>query len=333
VVDDSSRWRDGSGVVAPPPAMPPLPGAQPEAPPSSPRRRRRGLWLAGALVLVVVVVGTWLGIRLGTGGSGTGASSARQAAGLLRSSLAAAETAGSFHYQSSSTSSSPTNPVTQLTVGDAGASQGTQVITISGHSFDVLVAGPTAYFKGDAFSTADSLDVPDTVAEACAGKWISLVSGDSPYRSVEVAVTTSSALEENVAFRARSELGPSSTGGVEVMGLRGPLTPVDGQHARGTATLFVTAGGRHLPVRYVEQGTLGSGADATRLAFSMSFSSWGEPVRVTAPSGAVPFSSLGVQGGAGAPGPSGPTLLTGAARLTGTARLAVAAGPRLAGSE
>ena len=284
----------------------PRPSAQipRRATPERPGRRRRRIWAA---VAAVVVVAAGVGIGLAVTGSGSTGADKAAAGRLLRTSLAAAEKAGSFHYVASSVSSPPNSAaLSQLTVGDAGVASGRQVITISTHTFHVVVVGTTAFFEGDAASMEASLDVPSSVAQSYAGKWISLVPGDAPYQSVEVAVTTSSALQQNITFSATEELAASKIGREQVIGLRGPITNVQGESAKGTATLYVTAGARHLPLRYVEQGTLGSGKQASKLKFSLTFSGWGEPVPVTAPAGAVAYSSLGVSGGQQ---PSGPTVI------------------------
>jgi len=228
---------------------------------------------------------------------------------LVRSSLADARAAGSFHYLSSSTSSSATTSnVSQVTTGDAAADSGRQVITLSGDTFDVVVSGTTAYFRGDAAAMVVNLGVPIGVAEAHAGQWIALVPGEAPYQSVEVAVTTASALDQNITFSAVEDLGPARVGGRQTTAIEGRMSPVDGQPARGTATLYVTTTRHPLPVRYVERGSVGSGSSVSRLSFSITFSSWGENVGVTAPAGATPFTSLGVPGGA--PPSPGPTILT-----------------------
>lgn len=282
---------------APPPPVP-----APGFPGARPRRRRRALW-AACVVAALAAIGAGLGLSLGSGAGSTRAAAGR----LLRSSLAAAGQAGSFHYVSTSTSASSTAPtVTQRTVGDAGSNGGTQAITLSGDTFSVVVLGTTAYFRGDGPAMALNLGIPATVAQTYAGKWISLVAGDGPYQSVQVAVTAASALQQNVTFTAHDELPASTMAGRRVIALRGPMAAVAGQAAHGTATLYVSASGRHLPVRYVERGTLGAGSGRSALDFSITFSAWGEPVSVSAPPGAIPFSSLGVQGS----GPTGPTLIT-----------------------
>ena len=278
---------------------------------SSKRRMAAVTGVVGALV----ALGVGLGVGLGVSGSGAAVNDRRASTALLKSVLDAVNAEGAFHYVSSSTSSSSSSTatkLTQLTVGDAGTTSGRQAITIGTSHFEVVVVGSTAYFRGDAVGTSASLGLSASAARAFAGHWISLVSGDAPYQSVYAAVTAGSAIADNITFTPRTELSTSRVAGRRVIGLKGPLTPIDGQPARGTATLYVTAARPHLPVRYVEKGTVGSGSSRSTLSFEISFSGWGTPVAVGAPSGAVPFASLGAGGGSnGSPGSSGgPTLLT-----------------------
>lgn len=281
---------------APPP--PPLAGGR-QAPGWRPKKARS---VAALATLVVLAAAAALGGWLSTRGSSTGATatstSARQAGRLVSGALDAARAAGSFHYVSSSTSSA----VTQLTVGDAGATAGRQVITLGGDTFNVLVVGSAAYFEGDAAAMVENLSVPISVAQAHAGQWVSLASGDAPYASVYAAVTTSDALRDNITFTPRTELGTSTLAGQRVIGVRGSMKGIPGATGKGTAVLYMSATGRHLPVRYVERGTLkGSDGSATSLQFSIDFSAWGEPVPVTAPPGALSFASLGTAGGGTGP--------------------------------
>ncbi len=270
-----------------------------------PRRRLRIVLIS--LTGAVLAVGIGLGVGLGTSSSNNRDNPA-DAARLLRSALSAAAAAGSFHYVSSSTSTSSTSPtVKQVTVGDAGASSGTQDITIGSAQFTVVVLGSTAYFQGDADAASVILGLSTQLANTYAGRWLSLVSGDSPYQSVYAAVTSSQALTDNITFAARSELAPSRIGKTQVIGLRGPMRAVQGQPAKGTAVLYVTASGPHLPVSYTEKGTVGTGSSRSSLNFTITFSSWREPLDVTAPSGPVPFSSLGASGST--PQSPGPTIL------------------------
>jgi hypothetical protein len=241
----------------------------------------------------------------GSGSSGSSASVASEAARLAAGALAAARAAGSFHYVSSSSS----DRVRQLTVGDAGPSSGRQVITLNGDTFNVLVIGSTAYFQGDATAMVENLSVPASVAQAHAGQWISLVSGDDPYESVYAAVTTSDALHDSITFSPRSVVATPAIAGQRATAVQGRvrLLPGESGTVKGTGTLYLSASG-HLPLRYVERGTLrGSGGTVTPLDFRIDFSAWAEVVRVTVPAGAVTYASLGVPPGTGAGSP--PTTL------------------------
>jgi hypothetical protein len=76
------------------------------------------------------------------------------------------------------------------------------------------------------------------------------------------------------------------------------------QRAKGTASLYVTATRPHLPVQYTEHGKIDNQASD----LVMTFSKWGEAVTVTAPAGAVAYSSLGA--GPTPTTPLGPPILT-----------------------
>lgn len=213
---------------------------------------------------------------------------------------------GSFHYVSQFTQQG----ATQTTVGDAGSTSGKQVITINSDSFTVLVVGPACYFQGDARQLVDQLGLPVSIAAPHAGQWISLAPGDAPYQSVYVAVTTRSALNANIAFAPRQESGTSRRAGYRVIGITGPMSDqvVNGQpyRAKGKADLYVTASRPHIPVEYTENGKINKIASK----LDMTFSKWGEVVSVTAPTGAVPYASLGA--GNGTTPTTGPPVLTAA---------------------
>jgi hypothetical protein len=246
--------------------------------------------------MTVVAVGVVVALLVGggvayliTSGPGPVPRISPAARSLLRSSLAAARAKGSFHYVSRFTQQG----VTQTTIGDAGETSGRQVITLGPETFTVLVVGPACYIEGNAGALADQLGLPSTVAAGHAGQWISLAPADVPYQSVYAAVTTRSALADNIDIAPHRRLGPTVQGGRRVIGVTGPMTDISvggqTQKAKGTAYLYMTASGHHLPVLYSERGTVGG----HRTVAAITFSDWGAPVVVTAPAGAVPFSSLG----------------------------------------
>ena len=259
----------------------------------------------GVVVVALLAVGVTL---IATSGSNSAKTVNPAAKRLARAALKSTIDGGSFHYVSTFTARGNT----QTTVGDAGMTSGKQVVTIGSDTFTILVIGTACYFQGDERQMVDNLFLPDSIAAAHAGQWISLAPGDPPYQSVYVAVTTRSALTANIAFAARQEAGTTRRAGYRVLAITGPMTNevVDGQvqRAKGTADLYITTSLPHLPVQYTENGKINK--VASKLV--MTFSKWGEDLAVTAPTGAVTYSSLGA-GNATTPA-TGPPVLTAARR-------------------
>ena len=296
-------WRHRHKTGYPPPSPThrvrgSVPGGTPsggaEIPPAKTSRR------SVVIVLVVMLV-------VGLAGAGAAAlftqtSSPASATVLLRQSLSAAKNAGSFSYISQSTDAG----TKQKTVGNAGADNGTQDIVVGTQKFKVLVIGAACYFQGNAVAMEVELDVSAAVAKVHAQQWISLKSTDEPYAAVYAAVTASSALADNIAFKAQHDLGRSTVDGQAVEAISGALTPlpsVGETSIKGTGTLYVRTSAPHLPVKFIEQGT----TNKQKLSFSMTFSHWGETVAADTPPGAVTYGALGgPTGGGGSSTPTGP---------------------------
>jgi hypothetical protein len=286
--DADARWSEPPDGDAEPPLAPGRP------------RRRSVITAVSIIVVVALIVGGGVAYLI-TSGPGPVPRISPAAQRLLRSSLSAATRKGSFHYVSRSESQG----FTQTTVGDAGPNSGMQVITIGHDTFTVLVIGSACYFKGDTREMVQQLGLPVTTATAHNGAWISLAASDAPYASVYAAVTTQSALADNIDFTPHRRTGSAVRSGHKVIGMTGPLRnfKVAGitQKAKGTAYLYVASGSPHLPVQYSERGTI----SGQRSTFTMTFDHWGESVNVTAPTGAISFASLS----AGSVTPSGPPSL------------------------
>jgi hypothetical protein len=281
------------------------------------RRRRRIVLTVVAVVMVLALVGGGFAVFGGSTSTSTstsaptattaptaqGTSSAGQ---LLQAALAAARRSGSFHYVSVSSSTGPQGG-TQRTVGDAGPDGGRQVITDGNQRFTVVVTGTSCYIEGNAAALTANLGLSATTAAAHAGRWISLAPADPPYAAVYAAVTASSALADNITMTARQERPVTTAGRRRIRTVVGVITPVHvaGQTIaiKGTATLAVAVAS-HLPIRYAQRGTV----DRQRTTSELTFSRWGERVTVTAPTGAVPYSSLPTGSGVGPT--TGSTVLT-----------------------
>lgn len=282
-------------------------------------RRRIVMIVIASMLVVGLLAGGGVALFAGSGSTTSVPASAPvspAASTALRKALAAARSAGSFHYVS--TSSGATGSAT--TVGDAGTTSGKQLISTSDSngnaSFEVLVVGSACYFEGDALAMEENLDVSTAVAQAHANQWISLSPSDAPYASVYAAVNVDEALADNITVKPQ-QLGSITTGGRTLQTVTGAIKPVtiagQTQSIKGTATLEISPS-THLPVRYTERGT--SSGQST--SFTITFSNYGETVSESAPPGAVSYASIGgASGGTGNGGggsSTSPSVLTSSVR-------------------
>jgi hypothetical protein len=313
-----SPYSAGSSSFGPPPG-PPVMGAPGLGngsvhDPVSHRPRRRARTVLVIVVVVVLALAAGIGALIAQQTNTTvstvpGSSSSPAATQILRTALAAAKRVGTFHYVATSSVTGPQG-YTQKTLGEAGVDSGRQVITLAAQRFVVLVVGSACYLKGNAAALMANLGLPSSTASAHVGQWISLTHADGPYASVYAAVTASSALADNITITPRHQLRDTRIGGRSVQVITGAIAPLPGaggqsQTPKGTATLAVRAGGSHLPVRYTERGSIAKQKSVS----TVTFTGWGDTVNITAPSGAVAYSSLGVGSGSVPPTPTG-TVLT-----------------------
>ncbi|GEM_PF-1350023 len=306
----AGAYAAGPVAPAPPGTIPPasVPGATPwpagGAPGRQSRARRWWVPVAAGVAAAIVLAGVGIGVWLGTSSSspsGTGSGDVAQANRLVRQALAAAHAAGSFHYASTTTGAGGVQTVT----GDAGPTQGRQLFDENGSQFVVLVVGETGYFQGDAASAQSVLDLPAPLANAHAGQWIAVSPGDQPYAALVEAVTTSSALSDSITIQPRQVLPASSFRGRKVVTVTGtPTVPSSagssgsgGSFAPGSTASLVIDARTHLPVRFVVRGMVLGQLGSVATTSVTDFSNWGAPVHVSAPAGAVPYSSLGITGG------------------------------------
>jgi hypothetical protein len=269
-----------------PPQPPSLPSTSPGVPP---RRRSRRLTLVAAMVATVLIgAAAGVGVAFATrsepspsaGGSVAPDPSTSRASALYQRALSTTQGAAGFKYVSVSTGA-----VTETFVGVAGQLGGRQDITLNSsygtEQFTLLLVGTTVYFEGNTPALQDELGVAATGAAKLAGKWVSVGSADGPYATLQPGITT--------ADQAQAmQLVPTSTT---------RLTTNDGTAATrilgttsrppGTAHLDIaTRSG--IPLSYVARST----ANGTTTTTTTTYSEWGTSPSVSAPSGAVAWSSL-----------------------------------------
>lgn len=172
-------------------------------------------------------------------------------------------------------------------VCDVARDRGIQRISITkggktGH-VTVLVVHDTAYIRGDAFAMHAYMGFSSSQASRYHGRWISISRGFPSYPTVAAAVTLASFVHE-LDLRGSSLTVVSGTiGGRKVVGVR-RTGKVEGLHT--VETLYAQAHGARLPVTLIQV------APAKGYRDTLKMSGWNEPVHVTAPTHAVPITTV-----------------------------------------
>jgi hypothetical protein len=291
---------------APPPPGPPAPGAVPGG--------RSNRALLAAAVAGALIAGAAIGVFVGlltrgshptsaaaaSPGSSSAGAATVQARALYLDALAATRGSAGFHYVAASTGST----ATQTIVGDAGQSGGRQVITIDDaagrEQFTLVLVSGTVYFQGNILALEDQLGVPAASAAGLEGKWVSVSDQDGPYGVVAPGITIADQTEET-ALVPTSTAPIRTAGGASATRILGTV-PQQGAPA-GTGHLDVAASS-HLPISYVSTVSI-SGLTTTS---TTTFSGWGTAAVVTAPAGAVAWSTLGAAAPPGGYGSGGFSL-------------------------
>ncbi len=213
-------------------------------------------------------------------GSSSGAGEARA---LYQQATTATAASAGFHYVAVSTGGAA-----QTIVGDAGHTGGRQAITFDAsygtEQFTLLLVGTTVYFQGNTPAVEDQLGVVAASAASVEGKWVSVVSGDGPYSVLQPGITTSSQAGE-MPLTAQST-ARVTVGGVAATRISG-IVPAGNNQPAGTGYLDITPS-TDLPITY-SSTISGAGVVAS---FTTTFSAWGTAPSVSAPTGAVAWSSL-----------------------------------------
>jgi hypothetical protein len=175
---------------------------------------------------------------------------------------------------------------------DVASDRGKQTISEGSQGDAVLLVLPDiAYMKGDAAFLENSLGLSISNASQYAQKWISFVPSDTAYNYQQIVSgdTLGSALSESVPSGRLRLTSERTVDGQNVVGLSGGLADTLSQGgAKGSEVLYVSDVAPYLPVELVESGTYEGHSGSSTLTFS----SWGEPISVTAPSGATPESAI-----------------------------------------
>jgi hypothetical protein len=202
--------------------------------------------------------------------------------------LAAASARHSVHYVNTSSASGHAIRM----VADVGRGRGIQQVTFSSHGHSgpatILIAGRSAYIKGNAFTMRKFFGFTQAQAGRYAGKWISIPSTSPAYSAIAADATFASFLSDLLPAKNLA-LVRTAIAGRKSVGVRGTARQ---SGINLVETVYAPARGTSLPFEEKAVPADHSGTSLARM------SRWDEPVHVTAPANAVPISR--VVGGVGA---------------------------------
>jgi hypothetical protein len=255
--------------------------------------------VVAAAVVLVAAVGGALALALG---GGTTAFPGKTPAQVNEAVYAAATAGGTFHYVNHDVSEVGGTTLRLEMTGDVGPGTGIQDVSGSGGDFEILVTGSVAYLKADATALKETFGYDAATSAQYAGTWIAIASDESPYEAVAALVTSESfwgnpQIEpmESLPATPSAVADRSTVDGRAVQSVTSTIhdsDPSTGISVNGTTELTFAADDPHLPLRSTGRtSSSGEGSTGTD-RYTTTFSSWGEPVHITAPSGAVPYSSL-----------------------------------------
>jgi hypothetical protein len=207
-----------------------------------------------------------------------------KAAALITKTQAAATQAGSVHIVDITKIGSKSETLT----GDISSTAAQEVLVVGGQVvLQVRLVSNVIYVETTSASVLQSsLGLTSAQATANVGKWISLASTDTPSASISQSLTISAALTVYYPKSSAAQLLSEQTvAGVKVQPIQSTTTPAKG--TTETVTLYVNAS-NNLPVA-ADLSAKNSSTSETKKA---TFTQWGAPVTVTAPTGAVAYASL-----------------------------------------
>lgn len=281
-------------------AFPPQPPAWPPAPSTTPPRRTSpilavvAVFAATGIIAAGIGVGSVLLVRHIQGTQSTSGSptavpgttgSAAEARALYQQAVASTRASPGFHYVAVTAGGEA-----QTIVGDAGQSGGSQAITFDSNygaeQFALLLVGTTAYFKGNVPAIEDQLGVSAASATSVEGKWVSVVRGNGPYTVLQPGITAGSQATLTLPLTPESSARVTDAGGVTATRISG-IVPATNNLPAGTGSLDI-APRTDLPIIFTS--TISGGTVV--LTFTTTFSAWGTAPSVSAPTGAIAWSSL-----------------------------------------
>jgi hypothetical protein len=221
-------------------------------------------------------------------GSGSGSARGGAPASVEEAALASLKAGPTVHIDVTSVDAS--NDTTSFS-DDATATGGQQFITINGTGHaTILYLNNVGYLKANESALTGYFGVPATQAAPLEDRWLSFSPGDTlgttSYSGLVDGITLSSVASEIQLSGPDTVSGPEKVNGQSVLAVTSPTPASEQLPSSARMILYVAASGSR-PVLEKLSGVGGGVED------QYSFSDWGESLNLTAPSDALPVSSLG----------------------------------------
>jgi len=236
-----------------------------------------------SLVVAAAVAGSLAACSSGSSTAG-GNLDGKTPSEILSAASAAASRAGSAHYVLTERAGTQTQTIT----GDASANSGHQAISAGTLRVQVVLVRGIAYVQGDAGALGAALGLPSATAISYANKWIAVQSTDSPYPSIVQAVTLNGTISQLRPTGRLHLAGSAIIAGRPALGVGGGLPGQPQQGVTGSTTLYVASSRPTVPLKFMIQAT----SRGQHLDDVATFSQWGRPLHLSAPTGSVAFSSI-----------------------------------------
>jgi hypothetical protein len=223
-------------------------------------------------------------IGLIAAGCSSSSSSSADAAKLITKTQKAVQKASSVHFVDVTRVGKGTETLT----GDIASSEAQEVLVVNSQvALQVRLVSGTVYLQTSATNVLqNSLGMTADEATASTGKWISLGSSDAPTSGIISSLSINQALGIYYPKSSAATILPTKTiAKVTVIPITSNSTPAT--KTTESTTLYVNAA-NSLPAAATLTAKQGSTTEIKQAAFNH----WGEPISVTAPTGAVSYASI-----------------------------------------
>jgi hypothetical protein len=198
--------------------------------------------------------------------------------------VSAVRAAGSVRLTAHTASASGSKAVTFT--DDISATGGRELITTNGggRATFLLIAG-IGYLQGNAAALENYYGVPASAATQLIGRWISFRQGDQGYQQLTSQLRFSYFIDEISLSAPLTRRGSGLVDNQPAVGVHGGASEATSAPSGSFATLYVATTGRPLPISLID--------DSKGVRAQLTFSNWGESVKLAPPPNSIPSSSLG----------------------------------------